>query len=125
MKGSSLVLKYKNALVTLCILAVFNGKYTQNCFILKCMEVVHMVYMYAILRAVASLSLLGEQDKNFSSIFPHFLVVPLIFPQFFFIFFLIWSAGWATCPPGKALATPLAIFARQSSVSYMTLLLLL
>ena len=40
-------------------------------------------------RAVASLSLLVRQDKNISSIFPHFPVVSLIFPQNFFIFFLI------------------------------------
>ena len=38
-------------------------------------------------RAIASLSLLGGQDRNISSIFPHFHVVSLIFPQFFFIFF--------------------------------------
>ena len=40
-------------------------------------------------RAVASLSFPGEQDKSVSSIFPHFYVFSLIFPQLFFIFFLI------------------------------------
>ena len=40
-------------------------------------------------RAVASLSLPSGQDKNISSIFPHFPIVSLIFPQIFFIFFLI------------------------------------
>ena len=40
-------------------------------------------------RAVASLSLPDGQDKNISSIFPHFPVCSLIFPQSFFIFFLI------------------------------------
>ena len=40
-------------------------------------------------RAVASLSLPGGQDKNISSIFPHFAVVYLIFPLSFFLFFLI------------------------------------
>ena len=40
-------------------------------------------------RAVASLSLPGGQDRMISSIFPHFPVASLIFPQFFFIFFLI------------------------------------
>ena len=40
-------------------------------------------------RAVASLSLQDGQDKNISSMFPHFHVVSLIFPQNFFIFFLI------------------------------------
>ena len=40
-------------------------------------------------RAVASLSIPSGQDKNISSIFPHFPVVSLIFPQIFFIFFLI------------------------------------
>ena len=37
----------------------------------------------------ASLSLLGGQDKKIFSIFPHFSVFALIFPQIFFIFFLI------------------------------------
>ena len=40
-------------------------------------------------RTVASLSLPGGQDGNISSIFPHSLVGSLIFPQNFFIFFLI------------------------------------
>ena len=39
-------------------------------------------------RAVASLLLPGGQDKNVSSIFPHFPVDSLIFPQISFIFFL-------------------------------------
>ena len=55
-------------------------------------------------RAVASLSLPGGQDRMISSIFPHFPVASLIFPQFFFIFFLILVFRR---PPGKALATPL------------------
>ena len=40
-------------------------------------------------RAVASLSPPGGQDGNISSIFPHLPVFSLIFPQSFFIFFLI------------------------------------
>ena len=40
-------------------------------------------------RAVASLSLPGGQDKNISSIIPHFPVGSLIFPQILSIFFLI------------------------------------
>ena len=40
-------------------------------------------------RVVASLSPSSGQDKNTSSTFPHFPVVFLIFPQIFFIFFLI------------------------------------
>ena len=57
-------------------------------------------------RAVASLSLPGEQDKNISSIFPHFPVVSLNFPQIFFIFLIFWPSGWAARPsregPGYA-----------------------
>ena len=41
------------------------------------------------IRAVANLSLPSGQDQNISSIFPHFPVCCLIFPQIFFIFFLI------------------------------------
>ena len=40
-------------------------------------------------RAGASLSLPDGQDKNIYSILPHFPVGSLIFPQIFFIFFLI------------------------------------
>ena len=39
--------------------------------------------------------------------FPHFLKFPSIFPQTFFFFVLILPSGWATRPPGKAMATPL------------------
>ena len=39
--------------------------------------------------AVASLSLPGGQGKIISSVSPHFAIVFLIFPQIFFIFFLI------------------------------------
>ena len=52
-------------------------------------------------RAVASLSLPGEQHKNISSIFPHFCVVSLIFPQIFFIFFLILVFQVGGTHPGR------------------------
>ena len=54
---------------------------------------------------VASLSLPDGQDKNISSIFLHFHRVFLIFPQIFFILFLIlvfWVGGSPTWTPGKA-----------------------
>ena len=65
-------------------------------------------------RAIASLTVPGGQDFHF----PHFpLKFQSIFPQTLLIFFLIlalrvgelptWPSGWATRPPGKALATPL------------------
>ena len=59
-------------------------------------------------RAVARFSLPRGQDKNISSILPHFPVGSLIFPQIFFSS-SFWSSGWAARPPGKALATPLHI----------------
>ena len=40
-------------------------------------------------RVVASLSFPDGQDKDISSIFPHFPVCSLIFPQSFSLFFLI------------------------------------
>ena len=55
-------------------------------------------------RAVASLSLPGGQDKklsSFSFIFPHFSLNLSPFSSSF------WTSGWASRPPGKALATPL------------------
>ena len=58
-------------------------------------------------RAVASLSLPVGQDKNISSIFPHFPVVSLIFPQNFFIFFLIlvFRVGGSPTREGPGYAT--------------------
>ena len=41
------------------------------------------------IRTVASLSPPGGQDRNVSSICPYFPVFSLVFPQIFFIFFLI------------------------------------
>ena len=59
-------------------------------------------------RAVASLSLPGGQDKNIFSIFPHFPVDSLIFPHFFFIFFLIlfFQVGGSPTKEGPGYATP-------------------
>ena len=60
--------------------------------------------------AVARLTLLGGQDKNISSIFPHFPVVSLIFPQIIFSFFLIFMIlvfRVGEPLPGKALGKPL------------------
>ena len=58
-------------------------------------------------RAVASLTVPGGQQFHF----PHF---PSNFDQFFLFFLKLnlfsssfWLSGWATRPPGKALATPL------------------
>ena len=66
-------------------------------------------------RAVASLSLPGGQDKNISSIFPNFLKFFLNFPSFSSS---IWLPGWATRPPGKALATPLVpVYCKKSPTS--------
>ena len=50
-----------------------------------------------LVRAIASLSLPDGQDKNISSIFSHFPVGSLSFPQSFVIFFLIlvfWVGPW-------------------------------
>ena len=59
------------------------------------------------IRAVASLSLPGGQNKNISSILHHFPVFWLIFPQICFSFFLILVFRVGAHPPGKVLATPL------------------
>ena len=58
-------------------------------------------------RAVASLSLPGGQDKNFSSIFPHFPLISLIFPQIFLIFFLnlVFRVGGSPTREGPGYAT--------------------
>ena len=65
-------------------------------------------------RVVASLSLPGGQDRNISSIFPHFHVVSLIFPQFIFIFFLILVFRVGKSPtrkgPGYATVVNLKLF---------------
>ena len=56
-------------------------------------------------RAVASLTIPSGQKF-------HFLIFPQISDQFFLIFLKfvsfsssLWLSGWASCPPGKALAT--------------------
>ena len=58
-------------------------------------------------RAIASLALQVGEDKNISSIFPHFPVVSLIFPQIFF-FILVFqvdsSPTWEG--PGYPTGTP-------------------
>ena len=46
-------------------------------------------FWWSMFWALARLSLPGRQDKNISSIFPHFPVVSLNFPRVFVIFFLI------------------------------------
>ena len=58
-------------------------------------------------RAVASLLLPGGQDKNISSIFPHFPVVSHFSLKFSSFSSSFRSPGWEARPPGKALATPL------------------
>ena len=60
-----------------------------------------------IYRAVASLSLPGGQDGNITSILPHFPVGSLIFPQIFFIFFLIlvFRVGGSPTREGPGYAT--------------------
>ena len=66
-------------------------------------------------RAIASLLLPGGQDKNISSIFPHFPVVILIFPQIFLIFFLI-LVFWVGEPPtreGPGYATGLGTYGQD------------
>ena len=73
----------------------------------------HMVYSLqgtievTPVRAVASLSLPGGQDKNISSIFCHFLEVSLIFPQSFFNFFLhlVFRVGSSPIREGPGYAT--------------------
>ena len=67
----------------------------------------HYDIIYVRTRAVASLSLPGGQDTNMSSILPHFPVGSPIFPQFFFIFFLIlvFCVGGSPTREGPGYAT--------------------
>ena len=66
-----------------------------------------ILYDNALHKAIASLSLPGGQDKNISSIFPHFPEGSLIFPQNFFIFFLIlvFRVGGSPTREGPGYAT--------------------
>ena len=54
--------------------------------------------------AVASLSLPGGQDKNISSIVPHFSAFALIFPQIFFLI-LVFRVGGSPTREGPGYAT--------------------
>ena len=74
--------------------------------------------MVVVFRAVDSLSLPVGQDKNIPSIFPHFPVVSLIFPQNFFICFLIlvfWVGG---SPTREGPATPLVVLHLKYAFMY-------
>ena len=53
---------------------------------------------------VANLSLPGGQDKMISSIFPHFPVASLIFPQVFFLI-LVFRVGGLPTREGPGYAT--------------------
>ena len=68
------------------------------------------------LRAVASLSLPGGQDKNVSSIFLIFLYFPSFFLDFSSFSSSFWTSGWATRPPRKALATPLMMLPERHAI---------
>ena len=59
------------------------------------------------IKAVASLSPRVGKIGIFPQSVLIFLYFFLIFPQIFSFSSSFWSFGWATCPPGKALATPL------------------
>ena len=61
-------------------------------------------------RVIASLSLPGGQDKNISSIFPHFPLVSLNFLKFSSFS----SSFWSSCPPRKALAMTLQRWESQT-----------
>ena len=57
-------------------------------------------------RAVASLTVPGGQEFHFPNFF---LKLWSIFPQTLLFSSSFWPSGWATGPPGKALATPLSV----------------
>ena len=66
-------------------------------------------------RAVVSLTILDGQDLHFPHSFFKFRSSFLVFPQFFFIFFLILVLRSRT--PGKALATPLIEYLEHKVLS--------
>ena len=57
-------------------------------------------------RGVASLTIPGGQEFHFH-FSSNFYRLFLFFPKFSSFSSSFWPSGWATCPPGKALATPL------------------
>ena len=58
-------------------------------------------------RAVASLTVPGGQEFHFPHFFPKILIIFFIFLKLFSFSSSFWLSGWATRPPGKALAAPL------------------
>ena len=77
------------------------------------------VSLYHLIRAVANLTVPGGQEFHF----PHFC--PQIFNQFLLFFLKLilfsssfWASGWASRPPGKALATPPAFNTRSKIKPY-------
>ena len=59
------------------------------------------------IRAVASLTVPGGQEFHFPHFSPNFDLFFLFFLKLFSFSSSFWLSGWASRPPGKALATPL------------------
>ena len=60
-------------------------------------------------RAIASLTVPGGQDFHFTHFSSNFNQFDLFFLKMFSFSSSFWPSGWATHPPGKALATLLGV----------------
>ena len=65
---------------------------------------------HQICRAVASLTVPGGQGSTFLIFSSNFDQFSLFFLRFYLFSSSFWLSGWASRPPGKALATPLQIW---------------
>ena len=67
------------------------------------------VDLFVLIRAVASLTVPGGQEFHFSHFSSSLDQVFWLFLKLFSFSSSFWPSGWASCPPRKALATPLVL----------------
>ena len=87
-----------------CDWVIYPECYDKGNVLARCFE----VRINAYLRAVASLTVPGGQEFHFPHFSSNFDQLFLFFLNHYLFFSSFWPSGWATRPPKKALATPLA-----------------
>ena len=75
---------------------------------LKCVHFIAFFHLFSQkTRAVASLTVPSGQEFHFPHFFLKFRLISLFFLKLYLFSSSFWPSGWASRPPGKALATPL------------------
>ena len=93
---------------TICILKMIGTSLKVHCLKSR-VQILIPISFLGVFRSVSSLTVPGLQEfhfPHFSSNFLHFFLFFLKFSSFLSSF---WPSGWATRPPGKALATQMGV----------------